>query len=267
MVDERWFYDQLLVSPMVVEEETPDEILNRLSCLLYGAGFVKKSYISAIVEREKVYPTAIPTIVGVAVPHTDSIHVLRLSMGVGILEKPISFFEMGSNGEKKIDVQIVMALAIPDPDQVVTRLQHLFTILQDPAFLPALIEKKDRFELTKILEQRINQPLTIGITDDSRKSGESSNVSLKREITVVITHPVGLHARPASLFVKTAKEFCSDIKVTYSGKEANAKSIINILQLGAGQGAEITIQAKGVDEEKALLALRNLVLSNFGGVE
>lgn len=83
-------------------------------------------------------------------------------------------------------------------------------------------------------------------------------------IKLVVTHPDGLHARPASLFVKTAQKFKSNIRVSYNGVEANAKSILSILTLGAVKGAEVTICSEGEDSEEALLALRSLIDSNFG---
>jgi len=87
------------------------------------------------------------------------------------------------------------------------------------------------------------------------------------EITLTVRHKVGLHARPAALFVQTAKQFQSEIKVTHDEREANAKSILGVLALGAEQGAVITIRAEGEDADQALAALQALVESNFGEVE
>lgn len=87
------------------------------------------------------------------------------------------------------------------------------------------------------------------------------------EITLTVHHKVGLHARPAALFVQTAKQFRSDIKVTHDEREANAKSILGVLTLGANQGAVIAVWAEGEDAEQALTALKALVESNFGEAE
>jgi len=84
------------------------------------------------------------------------------------------------------------------------------------------------------------------------------------EITLTVHHQVGLHARPAALFVQTAKQFHCEIKVTHGEKEANAKSILSVLALGAEQGAVITIRAEGEDADQALAALKALVESDFG---
>ena len=85
-----------------------------------------------------------------------------------------------------------------------------------------------------------------------------------KEITLTVQHEVGLHARPAALFVKTAGRFKSDIQVTKDSHTANAKSILSVLGLAAGQGAVITVRAEGPDEDDAVAALQALVESNFG---
>jgi phosphocarrier protein HPr len=83
------------------------------------------------------------------------------------------------------------------------------------------------------------------------------------QITLTVRHEAGLHARPASLFVQTAKQFESNIRVSRDEREANAKSILNVLTLGAGQGAAITVCAEGKDADEALNALQTLVEGNF----
>jgi len=84
------------------------------------------------------------------------------------------------------------------------------------------------------------------------------------EVTVTIIHDVGLHARPASMFVQTAAKFSSDIDVTHGETTANAKSILGVLTLGAHKGAKITIKAEGDDADESLQALEQLILDNFG---
>ncbi len=88
-----------------------------------------------------------------------------------------------------------------------------------------------------------------------------------REITLEIKNRVGLHARPAALFVQTASRFKSDIIVQKDQIRANAKSILNVLTLGAGQGSVITLSAEGEDADVALEALEDLIKRNFGEEE
>ena len=87
------------------------------------------------------------------------------------------------------------------------------------------------------------------------------------ENKVVVTHEVGLHARPASAFVQAANKFEAEITVqnlTEGGDEVDAKSIIMVLTLGVLKGHEIMIHAEGADAEQAVQSLTDLVLSNFG---
>jgi phosphotransferase system HPr (HPr) family protein len=75
------------------------------------------------------------------------------------------------------------------------------------------------------------------------------------ERALVVTDEVGLHARPAALFVKEAGRFESDIRVRYHDRTVNAKSILEVLKLGAEQGAELLVVAEGSDAVEALDAL------------
>lgn len=79
----------------------------------------------------------------------------------------------------------------------------------------------------------------------------------EREVTIVPEE--GLHARPAAEFVKKAKGYSSDIKVIKGDTEANAKSSLSLMSLGAAQGDELTIRAEGDDEEEAADALAELI--------
>lgn len=83
---------------------------------------------------------------------------------------------------------------------------------------------------------------------------------------IIVLDPVGLHARPAALFVKLANKFASNISicnVSASGKWANAKSILSVLTCGVKQGDKIEVKAEGADESQAVEALEKLVTCNF----
>lgn len=107
--------------------------------------------------------------------------------------------------------------------------------------------------------QEIAPPSTTNTTPPT----EPSSGANAREITVSLTNPTGLHARPASLFVQTAAKFQSRISLQGRGKQADATSIIGVLSLGARNGDTITIRAEGEDAEAALEALSELVYANF----
>jgi len=76
---------------------------------------------------------------------------------------------------------------------------------------------------------------------------------------IKIKNKVGLHARPASLFVKEAKKYDSTIRVKYDDRDINGKSILEVLSIGARHGSEIEIIIQGAEEKIAYEALKNLV--------
>lgn len=77
---------------------------------------------------------------------------------------------------------------------------------------------------------------------------------------VTIVNKLGLHARPASLLVKTAGKFESDIKIEKDGIEVNGKSIMGVMMLAAEKGSQITIIADGIDEKEAIDSLVTLIV-------
>lgn len=83
----------------------------------------------------------------------------------------------------------------------------------------------------------------------------------KEELT--LQNETGLHARPASLFVKEAARFKADIKLIKENKEYNGKSIMGILSMGVAKGDKITIQAEGEDEETAVKELVDLLVNKL----
>ena len=83
---------------------------------------------------------------------------------------------------------------------------------------------------------------------------------VERETTV--GPEAGLHARPAAEFVKKAKQFDAAITVTKGERDANAKSSLKIMTLGAKKGDEIKIRAEGDDAEEAVEALIELISRN-----
>jgi phosphoenolpyruvate-protein phosphotransferase/dihydroxyacetone kinase phosphotransfer subunit len=83
------------------------------------------------------------------------------------------------------------------------------------------------------------------------------------EVQLLLTNPMGLHARPASLFVQTAGRFQAIIQVLGRGRHADAKSIMGVLSLGARQGDVIILRVTGTDAEAAVAALSELVRADF----
>jgi phosphocarrier protein HPr len=89
-------------------------------------------------------------------------------------------------------------------------------------------------------------------------------VASTAERQLTITNKVGLHARPAALFVQTAARFRDTrVEVLKDGLIRDAKSILSVLTLGVSQGTTITVRADGPQAEAALTALADLVNRDF----
>ena len=76
---------------------------------------------------------------------------------------------------------------------------------------------------------------------------------------VIVNNGTGLHARPATLLVKKASSFKSDVSIEFNGKIANVKSLIGVLSLGVTKGANITVTASGDDETLAAEEIAKLI--------
>ena len=90
---------------------------------------------------------------------------------------------------------------------------------------------------------------------------QASSEQATSPAAVVVTLPesVDLHARPAADFVRTAMGFAASIQVGANGREADAKSLLTVLALGAKGGTELRLTASGEDAAAALAALRDCV--------
>jgi phosphocarrier protein HPr len=82
--------------------------------------------------------------------------------------------------------------------------------------------------------------------------------------TIVISNKLGLHARASAKLTKLAGGFQCDVHMSRNGRRINAKSIMGVMMLAAGQGTEIEIETDGSDEETAMGALRALIDDKFG---
>jgi phosphotransferase system HPr (HPr) family protein len=88
-----------------------------------------------------------------------------------------------------------------------------------------------------------------------------------KQLTLLITSEVGLHARPAALFVQQASQFSSEIQIrnlTTESEWVDGRSILSVLTLGVEKNHEIELKVSGDDEQQAIETLTSLVNSGFG---
>jgi phosphocarrier protein HPr len=84
---------------------------------------------------------------------------------------------------------------------------------------------------------------------------------IEKELTVV--NRLGLHARPAAMFVRIASRHPAEIWVSKEGEEVNGKSIMGLMMLAAGQGSTLRIRCDGPDADKAMEELEDLIKAGF----
>lgn len=77
-----------------------------------------------------------------------------------------------------------------------------------------------------------------------------------KEFKYTITDPVGIHARPAGMLLKLAKEYESKITITSGEKSSDATRLIQVMAMGIKSGVEVTVAAEGDDEEKAIAGMK-----------
>jgi phosphocarrier protein len=85
----------------------------------------------------------------------------------------------------------------------------------------------------------------------------------KVEKDIAVINRLGLHARPAAMFVRIASRYRCDVWVAKDGEEVNGKSIMGLMMLAAGQGSKLHLRCEGPDAEKALADLEELINARF----
>ncbi len=85
--------------------------------------------------------------------------------------------------------------------------------------------------------------------------------------SVKVVNRLGMHARPAAMFVSHATRFKAEIELEKDGLRINGKSIMGVMMLAAEMGANLTIYANGEDEDEAVESLANLISSGFGDLK
>ncbi|WP_017209708.1 PTS sugar transporter subunit IIA [Clostridium beijerinckii] len=135
-----------------LEVKNKEEVIQELGKRMFEKGYVKSTYIDAVLEREKTLPTGLD--IGemcVAIPHTDSKHVNESNVALAVLKNPVEFRNM-IDPSKKVEVMVVFLLAINNPDSQVTLLSKLMSVFQNVELLKQIKSSSSTEEVTKLLE-------------------------------------------------------------------------------------------------------------------
>ncbi|AND79530.1 PTS sugar transporter subunit IIA [Streptococcus pantholopis] len=144
------------------ELSSQEEAISLLADALKGQGYVKKDYKKAILRREKEYPTGLPSLPPmVAIPHADHNLVKQNSIAVATLKKPVVFYNMESP-EQKLDIYIVIMLAISEPHGQVEMLQKIITLIQNKQ-LKDIILNSNKKRILSVFKKEVLTEYDINI--------------------------------------------------------------------------------------------------------
>ncbi|GAA4712209.1 PTS sugar transporter subunit IIA [Brevibacillus fulvus] len=140
-----------------IEGGSDKDVIVQMYRRLRELDYVEESYLAAVLEREQVYPTGLPLAdqLGVAIPHTDAIHVRKPAIGVGQLRTPVAFQVMGSPGQT-IDTHLVFMLAVKDPQQQITMLERLMGMFQQRAVMAQLKNAAASADVIRLMQEQLN---------------------------------------------------------------------------------------------------------------
>ena len=100
----------------------------------------------------------------------------------------------------------------------------------------------------------------MGLLNRKSSGGERGN-KIEKEVTIV--NRLGMHARPAAMFVRVASRFRCEVWVEKEGEKINGKSIMGLMMLAAGQGSKLRVSCEGPDADRAMQEIEELIASKF----
>ncbi|WP_329886714.1 PTS sugar transporter subunit IIA [Pseudoramibacter faecis] len=138
-----------------LDAKTPDDVFDKMGGLLTEKGYTKATYVQALKDRERDYPTGLNIEgIGVAIPHTPVEHVNKAATCIAVLKNPVTFIEMGMDDE--VPVKLVFMLAVVDPNAHIDDLTQIVAIIQDKNVMDALTSSQNTEEMIDIIRQKEN---------------------------------------------------------------------------------------------------------------
>ena len=141
------------------EASSYEDVFRQVGGTLTGAGYTKSTYVEALVEREREYPTGLDVDGwGVAIPHTPVEHVnSETVIAIAVFKDPVEFIQMGTDDET-VGVRIVFMLAIAgNPGEHgahLDELQRIVAIIQDTSLLQHLLDARSADEIIQLIEEK-----------------------------------------------------------------------------------------------------------------
>lgn len=228
--------------------KTKEEAIHQVARLLIDNGNIDPRYVDSMFQREQVSNTFLAN--GIAIPHgMPENREFILKTGIAVLQVP----EGVTWNEGEI-VQLLVGIAAKS-DEHLGILRKLTRVVGDADEAARLAITTDKLDIIESLTGTRPEPPSSTTTDYSKY------------FEAVIINPTGLHARPATELVTVAKRYQANVRVRYGDSVSDGKSLVSILQLGAGNGVTVKVSAEGVDADEALAALKAAIESGLGEEE
>lgn len=133
--------------------ENKEEALKKLADEFLKKGLVKDSFFQALIDREKNYPTGLSINgIGIAIPHTDGVHIIKPQIGFMSLKKPVIFKDM-VDYQHDIEVSIIFMLGLSKSEQQIEMLQRLVELFQNEKLLGQVIVCENIDEFRQIMQK------------------------------------------------------------------------------------------------------------------
>jgi PTS system galactitol-specific IIA component len=141
---------------MDVAAKSDTEVISILADKLFEKGMVKPSFKSALLEREKNFPTGLPAQgIGIAIPHADSVHILKPSFAIAKLKNAVQFFKMGGEPNETVNVSIVILMGIVDDKAQVPTIVKILDMFSDEVVVKRIQQMKTSQELYNIFHEKV----------------------------------------------------------------------------------------------------------------
>jgi PTS system galactitol-specific IIA component len=144
------------LSILSLDAHSDVEVLEALASRAEAAGWVRPTFREALLERERVFPTGLPTPIPVAIPHADVEHVIKQGLGVALLKRPVKFGELGG-GDTSVEVQAAVLLLVTEPERQSELLMRLVNVFQLDDWLDTLRHASDASELAELFARVLAQ--------------------------------------------------------------------------------------------------------------
>jgi len=130
------------------------EAIRKLTAALVETDHVTPEFAEDVWKREGTFPTGLPTQpLAVAIPHADPDHVNQSAVCVGVLNSPVRFSQMGTDGSTVLDVPIIFLLAIKEKEKQVETIQQLMMLIQSPELLDGLSKARSASEAMGLIKK------------------------------------------------------------------------------------------------------------------